>query len=381
MGHSVFPRGVSPRSAIAAALVALLWSAGGGVGGFGGVQSAAAADATELRAKTTRYRLTDLGTIAVNPVITNTDRLGCLAINDKGDVTGSALFPSAFSEHAFLYRDGIMQDLGSVTPGFSAGCAINDKAQLTGYVRYVNPQVQRTMWHAFLFSHGAVQDLGLLVGAPFHAFSVGYGINQKGQVTGYAPMLGDNSHHAFIYTDGVMRDLGTLAASRSEGRAINDRGQVTGSVDGQAFLYNDGDLKLLGAFGGASSAGYAINNKGEVTGSAALAGDAASHAFVYRRGVMQDLGCLNGDTHCVGLGINERGTIVGTSGTPDLTSRRAFVYSDGAMRDLNDLLDAGSAGWHLHTADGINRSGQIVGKGLFQGSWHAFVLTPKRRGD
>jgi len=363
----------------------VLWSGGGGVGGLGGTESAAAAEATKLRAKTTRYRLTDLGTIAVNPVITNTDRVGCLAINDKGDVTGSTLFPSAVNEHAFLYRDGVIQDLGSVIPGFSAGCGINDKAQLTGYMRYLNPQVQKTMWHAFLNSHGSVQDLGLLVGAPFHIFSVGYGINNRGQVTGFAPMLGDSSQHAFIYSDGVMRDLGTLGASRSEGRAINDKGQVTGSVENQAFLHTDGDLKLLGTLGGSISTGHAINNKGEVTGSAALSGDAASHTFLYRRGVMHDLGCLDGDTHCVGLGINERGSIVGTSGSNvfDLTTRRAFVYSDGTMRDLNDLLDAGGAGWHLSMADGINQAGQIVGKALFQGNLHAFVLTPvkKRRDD
>jgi probable HAF family extracellular repeat protein len=309
--------------------------------------------------------------------------VGCLALNDKGQVAGSAVFPGASSEHAFLYSDGVRQDLGTLAGAFSAGCGINDKGQVTGYSRYLNPLVQKTMWHAFLYSHGAMQDLGLLVGAPLHTFSAGYGINKKAQVTGFAPMLADLSHHAFLYSNGVMQDVGTLGTSSSDGFAINDKEQVTGAADGQAFLNTNGNLKMLGTLGGSRSVGYGINNKGHVTGAAELAGNVARHAFVYSHGTMRDLGCLDGDTACHGLGINEKGHIAGVSGTwnfADFTTRRAVLYSKDTVQDLNALVDASAAGWHLHMADGINNSGQIVGKGIFNGAWHAFLLTPAKKG-
>jgi hypothetical protein len=72
--------------------------------------------------------------------------------------------------------------------------------------------------------------------------------------------------------------------------------------------------------------------------------------------------------------------VSGTWNSLDFTSRRAFLYSGGTMRDLNGLLDTSGAGWHLHIADGINNSGQIVGKGILNGSWHGFLLTPVKKG-
>ncbi len=375
----------SSRLVVITILASLLQACGGGDSDAAGIEPTAAQGAAvelKAKAKVRQYHLTDLGEIFVNPLITSTDRVGCLALNDKGQVAGSALFPGSVNEHAFLYSDGIRQDLGTLAGGFSAGCGINNKGQVTGYSRYVNPLVQRTMWHAFLYSHGAMQDLGLLVGAPLHAFSVGYGIGRKG-VTGFGPMLGEASHHAFLYSDGVMQEVGTLGTSSSEGNAINDKGQVTGSAGEQAFLSTGGNLKMLGTLGGSRSVGYGINNKGQVTGAAALAGDVARHAFVYSDGVMEDLGCLDGDTDCHGLGINERGLIAGVSGTwnpADFTTRRAVLYRKGTVRDLNELVDASGTGWHLHMADGVNDSGQIVGKGIFNGGWHAFLLTPVKKG-
>jgi probable HAF family extracellular repeat protein len=376
----------SSRLVVITMLASLLQACGGGDSDAAGIEPAAAqgtADALKAKAKVRPYRLTDLGEIVVNPLITSTDRVGCLALNDKGQVAGSALFPGGVNEHAFLYSDGVRQDLGTLAGGFSAGCGINNKGQVTGYSRYVNPLVQRTMWHAFLYSHGAMQDLGLLVGAPLHAFSVGYGIGRKGRVTGSAPMLGEASRHAFLYSDGVMQEVGTLGTSSSEGNAINDKGQVTGSAGEQAFLSTGRNLEILGTLGGSRSVGYGINNKGQVTGAATLAGDAARHTFVYSHGVMEDLGCLDGDTDCHGLGINERGLVAGVSGTwnfADFTTRRAVLYRKGTVRDLNELVDASGNGWHLHMADGVNNSGQIVGKGVLNGAWHAFLLTPVKKG-
>src|SRR5439155_20494428 len=50
----------------------------------------------------------------------------------------------------------------------------------------------------------------------------------------------------------------------------------------------------LGTLGGTSSAGWGINNKRWVYGVSSLPGDMQSRAFLWRWGVMTDLGTLGG---------------------------------------------------------------------------------------
>jgi probable HAF family extracellular repeat protein len=100
------------------------------------------------------------------------------------------------------------------------GSAVNDSGQVTG-LSYLSDGVTE---HAFIYSNGVMQDLGTLGGKD----SAGYDINDSGQVTGNSAQSNNSTYHAFIYSNGVMQDLGSLGGTESGGSSINNSGQVAG---------------------------------------------------------------------------------------------------------------------------------------------------------
>src|SRR5215471_3762687 len=68
-------------------------------------------------------------------------------------------------------------------------------------------------------------------------------------------------------------ELPTLGGQISQGKAINNMGQVAGVADNpdlnvdRAFLYDPGTgIQDLGSLNGRASEGFALNNFGQVTG-------------------------------------------------------------------------------------------------------------------
>ncbi len=90
----------------------------------------------------------------------------------------------------------------------------------------------------------SVTDLG----TPGGASTMGYGINNLGQVVG-SSSTSSGSLHPFLYSNGQMIDLNI----GGNAYAINDNGQITGSLGAHAFLYSNGQFKDLGALPGDSA--------------------------------------------------------------------------------------------------------------------------------
>lgn len=320
-------------------------------------------------------------------------------INEAGEVTGYSWSPEIPNlGHAFLYSKGRMSDLGTLPGGFvSSGYAISAggnrerkergresgrSIQITGYSGAADGN------HAFVYSNGTMFDLGTLPNlGTQNSYSTGLAINESGQVTGYSGIL-HGAEHAFLYANGKMLDLGTLfGGTYSAGYGINDSGEVAGtsgtSDTRHAFLYRNGEMFDLGTLpGGTFSAAFGINESGEVTGSSngTEVDPGNLHAFLYSNGKMLDLGSLPGQPSSEARGINRSGQVVGFTSSGQYTNYRAFLYSDGVMKDLNDLISPNS-GWSLWFAQAINDRGQIAGYGSINGVTHAFLLTPVCSGD
>jgi len=212
-------------------------------------------------------------------------------------------------------------------------------------------------------------DLGDLGGHSTLAFA----INNAGQVAGSVETA-NGEFHAFVFKNGSLTDLGSLGGSPSFGVAINDTGRVAGQSflsNGQLhaaiFGSNGSDNRDLGTLGGNASSATAINSSGQVTGTAGLA-TGFQHAFRFSGGTMFDLGTLGGSSSD-GKGINAAGQVVGSSRLAQGGSH-GFVANPGAA-----MIDIGTLGGTFSGAIAINTSGQVAGSAdLASGNHHAVTF-------
>jgi hypothetical protein len=127
----------------------------------------------------------------------------------------------------------------------------------------------------------------------------------------------------------------------------------------------------------------AINDSGEVDSAADVSRPCAqiSHAFLWERYVMTDLGTVDGDTCSYANAINSSEQIVGESRACDFSVQHAVYGRTGKSSTLNTRIPRNSA-LYLTRAFAINDRGDITGVGVPSGCLydnqcgHAFVLIP-----
>jgi len=321
------------------------------------------------------YAVTNLGTLGGS----NSYAFG---INDTGQVVGEAETSSGNS-HAFLWKDGAMTDLDPLNSGNSFAIDINNRGQVLS--NFGSHGSTTPSGSGFLWSNGTITNFGDYMSGSI----IPFGINDVGQVAGFFIVFGTPYGHACLWKDGNQTDLHTEFNfdGGSIAYEINNSGQVVGNVDFtveidggvvpsndyHAFFWKDGTMTDLGTLGGSNSDASDINNKGQVVGEAKTSSE-TSHAFLWKDSTMIDLGTLDGYSNSFAFGINNKGQVVGKAETSSGTSR-AFFWKDSTMTDLNSLIPANS-GWELTEAQSINKNGQIVGTGKFNGQTNAFLLTP-----
>ena len=303
------------------------------------------------------YTVTDLGMppggVSAYPV----------SINSQGTIVG---YYSASTQgtRGFIWRNGVITDLGIAASGNVIPAQINDAEQVTGTMGA----------RSFLWSNGLTIDLGLLGGGNQ---ITARGLNNRGVIVGNA-QTANGEDHAFMWQVGKLTDLGSFTAN-----AINDSGMITGEAGGipfqktgHAILWQNGALTDPGI--GDDSVGYAINAAGHIAGTL----DSFS-AFFWKDGTTTPLrsapkGSALPRTAVYpfkrAYGINDLDQVVGGAGTtPSFSGAYALLYSEGQIFRLN----IPNNGPNLVTARGINNNGWIVGEGSPDGHTHAFLLTPQ----
>ena len=334
-----------------------------------------------------------------------------ISLNEKGTVIGHSengeIDPimGIREFRAVLWKEGKIKNLGTFGGNYSGALGINNRGQIAGFALNTIPDPvsffglflgssNSTQTRVFLWEDERKRDLGTLGGPD----AFGGILNERGEVSGISytnstpnPGTGFPMTHPFLWRNGHMIDLGTLGGTFAGVTALNNRSQVIGDsnlADDQIshpFLWERG--KMIDLFtksvGGSPYTANAINDAGQVIGAAAFANNPYD-AYLWRNGVVRDLGFLPEDCASEAFAINSKGDVVGDSyscnGSLDF-SRRVFLWKDGSMFDVNQLIAANS-GFYITQAFVINDRGAIGGIGTPPGCafdedcGHAYVLLP-----
>ncbi len=287
-------------------------------------------------------------------------------VNGHGHVVGEA--DTTLGVHAFQWRYGEIEDLGSPGKVFSRAIDINDDGYVLG-ITDLTPHGERV---GCLWYNGHFIDLNALgiAGCGVRA------INNEGQIVGETTFDDERPPSAFLWQYGNVVDIAGRFVKGSCAEDINNVGQVAGYLTtlpqyDQAFVWSDHKVYDLGL-----GQARAINDHGEVVGMT-YQGGGQPIACIWQNFHRREIPLMHGCKASVALDINNDGEIVGEM--TNATGRKAaFLFKREYTIALNDVIDS-MLGWDLQEAHAINESGQIAGWGFLEHRHHGFLLTPTDR--
>jgi probable HAF family extracellular repeat protein len=321
------------------------------------------------------YNITDLGTLGGSTTFPG-------PVNELGQTAGaSATFNGL---HAYLWQDGVMQDLGTPNGNGAEATGLNESGQIVGFT-----EGQGQIFNAYFWENGTWTSLGTLPGSGLD-LSYATDINNNGKIAGYSfNYYPDFNDRAWMWYGGEFTDLGTLGGTDSRALAINEMDQIVGwtqisesSNETHGFLWEAGNMTDLGILPyDVTSVANDINNVGQVCGTGSHPSGTygtSTSAWIWENGTLTELPPYSSNfTLSAANAINDLGQIVGYFRYTTVSGAEfASLWENGTAVNLNDRIPAGS-GWDLVYATDINNAGQITAWGQApDGQYRACLLTP-----
>jgi probable HAF family extracellular repeat protein len=293
------------------------------------------------------------------------------------------------SIEATVFKHGRVIGLGTLGGHESFAAFINSRGQVTGNsstsTRDPFPSEQQCCYfpwvdeiRGFVWRDGVMHDLGTLGGPD----ALSYIQNQRGQIAGFSDTnwrlhaaTGAPTIDPFLWQHGHMTDLGSLGGTLGGVNWLNDRGEVVGQSDLRGdktfhpYLWNGRRMIDLGTLGGHYGTANYVNDRGDVAGWATTTGDQSVHGFFWDHGKMTDLPPVGGAAFATAESVNDREEVVGVLYDSRFNEISAFLWTRGHGYDLNKLV--APSDFHIISADYINNHGEIFGHGVYTSGPHA----------
>jgi probable HAF family extracellular repeat protein len=251
---------------------------------------------------------------------------------------------------------------------------INNKTQIVGSAIDEVTGLE----HAIIWEDGGVMDLGTLGGPCSIASAIDEGgVNVAGSADVVSAAECSSQLHAFLWRAGEMIDLGTLGGPSSNASDVNKNGVVVGNADTdncvagpfglecetRGFRWHRGTMENLGTLGGANSFANAVNNRGVIVGSSETGETRTvevpwppfseeqqiTHAVVWMDGAADDIHPSGWEGDSTAVTIVESGEIIILAFPPDFGPAQVFSYRNGK----HEVLPADGVG-------GYNEKGQLL---------------------
>jgi probable HAF family extracellular repeat protein len=324
--------------------------------------SAALADTPAESMARTTYKVIQLAGTSANAI--------GASINGKGQVAFTDEVSSAVTRAKF-YDGKSVRDIGTLGGPSASASDVNDLGQVTGSA---NVNADGSISHAYRWSR-ATGMVDLAPGAPGN--SNGNAINNKGQVAG-SVRLPSHIFHGFVWTPRTAPlDIGALGPSLSSSASvINDAGMVAGfaeSGSGGPFSQvsirwtKAGGLHTIGTLPSEFTFSTDINAAGHIVGESPFPPGGESHAFLWtQRGGLHDLG-TGSLTSSIALALNDHDVVVGETQRRFVGPIYGFVWTraTGLVEFKSQSPDLTAS------ANDVNNRDQVVG-GIDN---HAFIWT------
>lgn len=259
-----------------------------------------------------------------------------------------------------------MTNLGTLGGGSSIGAAINNLGQVVGYSDTHTEDEQ----HAFLYKNGTMMDLGQS-GIP----SFATGIDDSGRVIGF-----DVFGSGWIWNNGSRVPLATLSGKSSYPSAISPNGSaivgyssLSNGTNHAAILTTSSVTDLGISTGIFSSYALAVSDTGYIGGWVEDS-DTTHHGFIYKNGTKTIVGSQYAISEVQSIDSNGRAlvlyqqTLGGAYG--------AALYSNGTLTDLSSLVVGNTTGYNVNYVGAIN--GNYIAASYYSGDEnpnHGFLLT------
>lgn len=304
----------------------------------------------------------------VNGVMQDLGGLGgnssvAVGINEEGDIVGVSTIPDG-TPYVVVWKNGAIETLGPRSASFT-NAFLNQR----GDVAWTAPAPGGA--HAFFWRAGVAQDLGTLGGPT----SIATGINDAGVVIG--SLLNGRAGDAFVWSNGRMQvvpapDSGFLNTAD----AINNRGWVSGHIEVNKFITFvekgwvwDGQsvtlIPILQSTDDSLGVPIAITERGDVFGNDFNQAGDFPHPFLWSHQALTYLNPAKTTQHV--LAVNDRGIASGWEPS-GFHSEHAIVLDNGNSWNLG-VFSGGTDG----ESQGLNLNirGDVVGFSTSRGGRHA----------